>query len=528
MAYGVEVFDSAGKTIFNSNNPCQLVVHEGSATTYRQKGQNFGGGGGGVSQHIIIPDWVLGKDNAVNFPIISNHQFYGFRPGNVSVPSGWTRISTGALPYFNSLGFGNIQNTGAFAPHHGHSNGNATCAFSAFKVDEVLCKYNALIDSNSRVLTSNGFVEHFFWYPVHYNVLRRNSDGFLNYSQAYTVWRMAGGQSSKAAVSTTTQRDVTANATKQVRPEIWLRPRNLGDTGSGEQFGCVFGILGNTGYFNYNEIQGSPGREVLLGRNGYGYGYNTPDSNVFYSAGNDPGIPRAVWTSQNTRYNTGFRIFTSRTNTTNWDYKITVPGPDWGTVNALRAKYTDSNNTTMGLEAYSETGKKHHYFSAGEQWVNYSTLTKPACVTHFNLETPPNVSTSTFVPSLGTVDFLFYSNSSNPKATYPYKYKNYCLVTNCAKIKTCRAAVAGIDGYSGTNSQGSQYAFGFQYMWQANYRLQTQFSRYNYRSASNGSSLHTPLPFSGSPWSNIFGTQGSSTLGIRSHYAVANFGEPVV
>jgi len=169
MAYGIELLDVNGKTIFNSNNPTELVVWKAAAS-------------GGV--HLAIPDYCYGWDTTV---------------------SGSTTTAT------NTAG---IPATVAGATE------NLTYWSSVY---DIAFPWNPLADYTGAVLslnTGNVYFEHVQSeiLPKIYGVV--GSD----YSNAYVVWRMSKDVS--GIRGTAASRSITLNTTHEVFPSIYARPRN--------------------------------------------------------------------------------------------------------------------------------------------------------------------------------------------------------------------------------------------------------------------------------------------------------------
>jgi len=168
MAYGIEVLDVNGKTVFNSINPTELVVWKGSVA-------------GGV--HLAIPDYCYGWDTTVF--------------GNST-----TATNIAGIPFV----------TGA------DSN------FSAWTdVYQIIFPWNPLVDYKGALLSLNTgdvYFDRAEWghIPVVYGVVNGS------YVDAYVVWRM--NKDVSAIRGTAASRTITPSTTHQVFPSIYARPVN--------------------------------------------------------------------------------------------------------------------------------------------------------------------------------------------------------------------------------------------------------------------------------------------------------------
>ena len=215
MSYGVEVFDSSGRTVFNSTHPTELTLWSGEITTATQAGPTaalYGGGGGGVSPHKPLPDYCFGSDNTV-FATAVTRATLASAPSATTPAAGWT----------GSSGF-----TGTLADN------------------EVLMDFISDADNTARVgarmIYNYVGISYFISalvYGRHWRVVNGLYESDNQY--AYVKWSMTTDLSSiNSTVLNTSISNVT---TKDVSPTIWVRPKSSSYQG---RFGILFGDAGRS------------------------------------------------------------------------------------------------------------------------------------------------------------------------------------------------------------------------------------------------------------------------------------------
>ena len=593
MAYGIQVDDTNGKTIFNSNNPVQMVVKKGTAQTVNQPDKPYGSGGGGVSAPIVIPDYCFGSANAVRHGTITNvttRNYLAAAPSAAQIGSG----TLGRMAYYPHSpieiyggpptqvgpGFTEYDSPPAYPPTL-----SITQLSRYLGPEHIITPYNAgqLSSLVNKRAVWNTYETAYFHYPHVFNVIK-NSNGTYNYTYAYTVWKMRAGVSCNSLRTTNnTVIQVQAEQMKELSPEIWVRPQSNNTVPQPWHFG----ILTSNNWWDSDQMEA------------YGFGYELFLLNDNRSMGGSydfdsttptdvQGVPpRGSWLYGTSRFNRSFRIFTDQRTTTNWEYKITLPGPDWGMIPSTTSdKYVDSSNKTHGVEAYTTTGQKFHSLSNSAQHIVYSSLARATKVVDkevksvpsgtapdwktYVLKTASQITTGARyqIETVGNTDWnamcgtsstnyysgsiikvlnagsgngtaytwgppshlstqnMIWGNSTSGPAAYPYK--NYCRMTPTAKGETISTRVYNSASNSGYDAQ---HFYSYMYRWEGNYKITIAWNMYQFMANQYvNTTKSTPLLyFPSSPsGSNHLGMAGSgiqSTFTRPQLYAIADFGE---
>ena len=199
MSYGIEVFDSSGRTVFNSTHPTELTIWSGEITTATQASAY---GGGGVSDHKPIPDYCFGFDNAV-FGTTVTRATLASTPTPTTPAAGW---------------YGGINYTGTLKDY------------------QIIMPYVSAADQAARQYSRLKY-GYLFSYFESGQVYAIHSQGYtFDYQYAYTVWNMSSDVST--INSTVLNTEVTPVTTKDTTPTIWVRPKSSSFQG---QFGTMVG-----------------------------------------------------------------------------------------------------------------------------------------------------------------------------------------------------------------------------------------------------------------------------------------------
>ena len=593
MTYGIQVDDFQGRTIFNSNNPVQMVVRTGQLTTAQQFDSTYGHGGGGVSDAIVIPDYCFGQANAVqhgSVQMVTTKAALPAAPSTAQIGSG----DLGAMVYYPRSpaevygGPPTVFGPLFFEYSSFYSPPTTTGSGGGFlDVDCIITPYNAgqLTSLVNRKATWSTWHTAYFWWPHVFNVIKYSNVTY-NYNYAYTVWKMkAGVNCTSARVNVTNKIAAQQERMFEVTPEIWVRPASNNNIAQPRHFGM---LTANT-YWKPDKMWPVQYQDAFMRTRGYGGIYDPAYPAV---ANVNNGVSdRGSWQYGTSHFNRSFRIFTDQRTTCVWDYKITMPGPHWGKISPFtNEKYTDPNNKTMAVEAYTTTGQKFHSSSPGEQHILYSSLARAAKVLDVhtrNPETaaPGNWKTLTLrnvnglapgvyqiqnagntnwnylsntsgvnyyqgsivhtrytgsgtgkvydwgpVSSVGPVGAsgnMLWGNSSTGPANYPNK--NYCLMNPTAKGTTSQN-VRVYNTVSAGNGGAYQHFFTNMYRWEGAYKIGVYWHMYQY-TGRFGNVRATPLEYytGSAAGANHLGMSGSGVLSTyigKQLYAVADFGEP--
>ena len=385
MAYGAECIDSEGRTIFNSNNPCELVLWEGTAKTFDQAGGFVSGQAG----RVIIPDYCFGHDLGTEGST-ANFNMKRHIPANASIPAGqetWGitieshaylssdskeiySLANIAVPSYSVLGSATYPFT---PPRAGY------LVYGEVGFDEFVTNYTSnaseFIDAKVNWQWKTNAYQKEAWidsFKVH-NV-RRASNGLFpsnSHDEAYIVWKVrssvsvgypttAGADSAAGTSYQNIQRGNYYSNTFGVRftrfekvtivPEIWIRPQSSGTHS--------FSLLRPT--IRHDPQKYLDPRKTITGT-------------IYASEGLD------VEANEVRFYQTTYWLYTNdRGASTNWDIKVTAPADVWGkTWTGRNKKYADSSNKTHGLECY-DAGLTGWGSQASVQKTTYSSLARVA------------------------------------------------------------------------------------------------------------------------------------------------------
>jgi len=202
MSYGAEVFDSSGRTVFNTTHPCELTIWSGEITTATQSAGSYGGGGGGVSPHKPLPDYCFGFDNAVLGTTVTRATLASV-PTATTPAAGWT-----ASPGFT----GTLADNQLIMPYV------SAADYVAGPGSKLV--YGYLL---SYFVSGQTYGIHFQGYT-------------FDYQYAYTVWTMRTDVST--INSTVLNTSVTPITTKDTAPTVWIRPKSSSYQGA---FGMLLG-----------------------------------------------------------------------------------------------------------------------------------------------------------------------------------------------------------------------------------------------------------------------------------------------
>jgi hypothetical protein len=574
-----------------------MVVRTGQLTTYQQNDSNYGHGGGGVSDAIVIPDYCFGQANAV---VHGSVQMVNTRAGLTPAPSS-AQIGSGQLGVWvyyprspNELYGGPptvygpqffTYSTNAALPNAPTLNPN----YSGYiDVDCIITPYNSgqLTTLVNRKATWATWHSAYFWWPHVFNVIK-NSNGTYNYNYAYTVWKMKAGVNCMSA-RVTTNNTIAAQYERmfEVTPEIWVRPASGNNIAQPRHFGM---LTAQTYWKPDGMWPRAMFQDIFMRTRGYGGIYDPVYPGV--TNVNNGVSARGSWFYGTSHFNRSFRIFTDQRTTCVWDYKITMPGPHWGKIpTTTDDKYTDPNNKTMGVEAYTTYGQQFHASSPGEQHVLYSSLARAAKVLDVDTRLPETAApgnwktfqlknASGLAPGVyqiqsapgtnwnylcntsgvnyyqgsivhtrytgsgtgkvydwgpvsttglaGASGNMIWGNSTSGPANYPNK--NYCLMNPTAKGTTSQN-VRVYNSVATGNGMPYQHFFTNMYRWEGAYKIGVYWHMYQYI-GKFGSVRATPLEYvsSSASGANHLGMAGSGVLSTyigKQLYAVADFGEP--
>tara|TARA_R110002153_G_scaffold105544_7_gene244312 strand:- start:126 stop:1697 length:1572 start_codon:yes stop_codon:yes gene_type:complete len=522
MAYGAECFDSQGRTIFNSNDPCELVCYETSGNSFLQTGP---ASHAGSRLQVYLPDYLFGIDQSYLTGVsMGNFQIRTSIPANAPIPSGGkvvriTHYPAGlklASPQNNQ----SIMSTNAVGTYPANMKTQyATVTSQTDQAEFVTTVGTGSVSAAAAAAALPYFKNAKFMWQYYNGVLekqayiynmtvenvRRFSNGTLDYSYAYIIWRTRGGQnlgygtfSSESSRGNSYQNLKTGNRYGQtfqpryyihimdeIVPEIWVRPR------SGTH---SFSIMYETARF--------PG-----------------------PTGQDPRVGvGAAWTRS--LHNHVINIFSNSRTATTWDIKVTVPADSWGKMLTSRSlKYADSSNKAMGLECYDAGNTSWNSFEGNVQKTTYSSLAKVAKMAGSNSYGDTgllrNSAASGGSPYQGTSIQQHWqaSHSSSPGTAYeagrnpaefihhdgtvaqhPLKYY--------ARMNATAMAVSG----TGTHNKGSPWTW--QYKWYGNNHIKSEWRWVNYTNTTSGSPLYYPFFVS-----DIF-------YESKGLFGLATFGEP--
>jgi hypothetical protein len=435
MSYGAEVIDSAGRTIFDSEHAAETIIYRVLTTTStnlsnasNSSGNNYSGGHSPV---VNLPDTLFGWDNHLAYPTPFYRTNYSSVP-QVTAPSG----SSVNYNHYSSLDL-----TGRVIMPYNSGWDNLVGARIIYgQSGQIVASYFA------KMYTSD---LGYFRGSAIAGIITNDSTGVEDYSQAYVVWEMRGNVS--AMSNTSGSRYIQYVSTKKVTPTIWVRPTS-------NSFQGTFSTLsGRDGSFqNHEEVSA--------------YDHTEHE-----------------WTNLPTtsfRYDEAVMIFTDQVGTHQFEIVVTVSCNDWGTA-TNSSKYAAGGSTTHGLEVYTEGGQKHHVSSTPEQWITYTTLSRPAKVYSTKGLGPAAINT-----------FPAHTMINTSAALTPNK--NYCRMNGTARGELYQVG--------GTFS-------GYTYKWFSNHRIKCKWKALSFYGLASGTYVQsTPLAFAG-------------TYHNEQMFAIADFGE---
>ena len=521
MAYGAECLDSQGRTVFNSNDPCELVCYEASGNSFLQSGPAEHAGS---RIQFYLPDYVFGLDQSYFTAVaMGNFQICTTIPADAPIPSGGKVVrithhpsglklaspqnnassmstnAVGTLPQPRPQQYQSVTSQTAdyqFVTTCGTGSVSAATAAASlpyFKNAKFMWQYyNGVLEKQCYIL--NFTVEN----------VRRFSNGTLDYTYAYIIWNTRGGQNlgygsfaSESNRGNSYQNLKTGDRYGQVFqpryyihlmseivPEIWVRPR------SGTH---SFSMMYETSRF--------PG-----------------------PTGQDPrNTTGTAWTRS--LHNHVINIFSNSRTTTTWDIKVTVPANSWGKMLTSRNKYADPNNKTMGLECYDAGNTEWNAFEGNVQKTTYSSLAKVAKMAGSNAYGDTgllrNSAASGGSPYQGTAITQHWqaSHSSSPGTAYEtgrnpaeFVHHNGTAADHPLKYYARMNATAMAVGGTGTHNKSSPWTW--QYKWYGNNHIKSEWRWVNYTNTTSGNPLYYPFFVS-----DIF-YQSKGLFGL------ATFGEP--